>query len=174
MHQCMARTARGRQCRHKTTAVTPCFGVELATCRYHNDVNVIYDWSKYSRTENTPELIRRYLHFFEVVHTDMNFKTKMALAVTAELFREVDITSVDFSDLFCLYFERVMTHVEPDECPICMERKDSTMKLNCTHSFCFECICNWCMTSNPNCPMCREIISSKCKDETGCEISEKH
>jgi hypothetical protein len=44
---------------------------------------------------------------------------------------------------------------DEDTCCICMESK-SNLALNCTHSFCENCIKEWQISSN-TCPICRSI-----------------
>ena len=50
---------------------------------------------------------------------------------------------------------------EPQQCPICFEEIDETkpnfVRLNCNHTFCFDCI-NTSLKSNNTCPCCRDEI----------------
>ena len=51
-------------------------------------------------------------------------------------------------------------------CSICTEEHDSNMiETECKHSFCKDCLINWCKISseNPTCPICRKDIKDTCK-----------
>ena len=50
-------------------------------------------------------------------------------------------------------------------CSICLENYKNKRTLDCSHSFCKNCICHW-ICSKPNCPMCREPISSGLRRES--------
>ena len=50
------------------------------------------------------------------------------------------------------------------ECSICMEIKNDLVELDCSHSFCNECIEKWKANSN-SCPHCREKIYESLTDE---------
>ena len=50
---------------------------------------------------------------------------------------------------------------EPQQCPVCLEEIDETkpnfVRLNCNHTFCFDCI-NTSLKTNNTCPCCRDKI----------------
>ena len=48
-----------------------------------------------------------------------------------------------------------------NECSICYEL--TCFSLSCNHSFCLNCIFNWCKI-NPTCPMCRNEINDEIQD----------
>jgi hypothetical protein len=47
-----------------------------------------------------------------------------------------------------------------DECSICLSEPIGLVKLNCSHTFCSECINKWIVVGN-GCPICRRIIPLK-------------
>lgn len=49
-----------------------------------------------------------------------------------------------------------------DECSICLCEKVNEIILNCSHSFCKDCISAWEKT-NSSCPLCRKKITKKRK-----------
>lgn len=51
-----------------------------------------------------------------------------------------------------------MNNHNPDheQCSICYDVPNITVKLQCSHTYCYECIHIWeSKTSNPTCPLCR-------------------
>ncbi len=47
-----------------------------------------------------------------------------------------------------------------DVCSVCIEPFNLKIKLECSHSFCKECIYRW-MVKNFTCPICRSVINDK-------------
>ena len=61
--------------------------------------------------------------------------------------------------LFSDNVEKKRTYVKGKigECGVCYDIK-SLIKMNCSHSFCSDCISEWIKKSN-TCPMCRAIVN---------------
>ena len=61
--------------------------------------------------------------------------------------------------LFSNKVEKKKTYVKGKigECGVCYDKK-SLIKMNCSHSFCSDCISEWIKKSN-TCPMCRSVIN---------------
>lgn len=47
-----------------------------------------------------------------------------------------------------------------DECPICMDHFTNKKTTSCRHSFCNNCITQWCK-DHDNCPLCRKFIKNE-------------
>ena len=134
-----------------------CYGVRVPACYHHVNMNIIYDWSCRSHTNQVPHFIRDYLDIFETCYHHGGMKSRLALAVSAELYshKNVDISG----DLLDEYFRVTLTKKTGDiDCPICMEPSDTIMETRCGHSFCKDCISSWCMMGHPSCPLCRHDI----------------
>jgi len=54
------------------------------------------------------------------------------------------------------------------ECAICLECLNLPVKLNCNHSFCYECIIK---CDNNLCPLCRNVVINKNDIENCCKCS---
>jgi len=44
-----------------------------------------------------------------------------------------------------------------EKCPICVEEITDTARLDCQHSYCYDCIWNWCRFNNV-CPLCKAPV----------------
>ena len=49
---------------------------------------------------------------------------------------------------------------EENDCPICMVHFTNKFTTSCRHSFCKNCITNWCK-QHDNCPLCRKHIKNE-------------
>jgi len=50
-----------------------------------------------------------------------------------------------------------------EDCIICMCEMEHKITTSCGHSFCKDCITNWCQ-ENENCPLCRKNIKIEIKN----------
>ena len=58
------------------------------------------------------------------------------------------------------------------ECPICLEKCESYIKLKCDHKFHFKCIKDWSQSST-KCPLCRKFMGYYCLDNSNSEMFPK-
>ena len=159
MERCCARTSNGRRCKLMTMGETTCYDVPVRACHHHINNNIIRDWSLGSRTDFIPPFIVRYLDIFESCYIDVGMGSRLSLAIATELYNRKDLTSNN--DLIYEYFKATLKKSDKNECPICMEPDNDVVQTVCKHSFCRKCICDWCFTGKPECPMCRNKIYSK-------------
>ena len=59
-----------------------------------------------------------------------------------------------------------------NNCPICLEKCEKILKLDCSHQFCRECIEKW-KEKKMHCPLCRSIIFPNIIKSTRNNIYEK-
>lgn len=54
--------------------------------------------------------------------------------------------------------ENIIMKENSNTCSICFDTKRKEFVLKCKHSFCKECIFEWCKRETPECPLCRHSI----------------
>lgn len=157
MERCCGRTRAGRQCKLNAKGNVLCYDVSVPSCNIHMNDNIIYEWSRQLMDERAPGFIRDYLRMFETCYNQIGLNSRMSLAITAELYTRKDLNETH--DLLFEYFQSTLKRATSDQdCPICLRADDDSVETRCGHSFCRKCICDWCLTGKPNCPLCRNKI----------------
>lgn len=125
--------------------------VRIACCKIKKSTNTIetekmLDLPRFCKVyRNLTKRYRRRNSTEEGTHDD--YATKVDFDVNQDLTISLILSSVD------------AVKAEPvEECCICMERK-SDVSLACAHSYCKECIHQWC-GEHDSCPICRNKVSS--------------
>jgi hypothetical protein len=138
--------------------VIRCYDIPVHACYHHVNQNIVYEWSQHAYVTQTPDFINQFLQVFDQCYISDGLGSKLSLAVAKELYTRKNI-DLD-GDLLGDYFDLTLKTSGIVECPVCMTEDDDTVKIICGHSFCRKCICDWCITGKPNCPLCRNKIYS--------------
>ena len=62
---CYGKTCAGRRCKLRTVDAVTCYGIEFATCRYHERQHVVYRWSLSRYMTRVPDKIKSYLVYYK-------------------------------------------------------------------------------------------------------------
>ena len=151
---CCGKTCRGRRCKKRTVNSYECYGVELPVCRYHEQENVIYDWSCVRNFNLVPDKIKLYLNFY--THCiNCGIDKFLSLLITTELYKTGLFMSAE--DTVRLFQNNIFSETS-GECSVCYDTFENAVKTRCGHVFCRTCLEIW-TTNNVTCPMCRKLIS---------------
>jgi len=151
---CYGKTCAGRRCKLRTVDAVTCYGIEFATCRYHERQHVVYRWSLSRYMTRVPDKIKNYLIYYKHC-LDQGLDEWLAVVLAAELFQTRAF--LESTELVQMFRNLVFTPTS-GECSICYEDGDRALRTRCGHVFCEPCLTTW-TTSNVTCPMCRKIIS---------------
>lgn len=157
MEQCSSVNNRGVRCCKRTKNVYKCYGIDVPLCHHHKDTNPIFIWSYSHDYSGGPEVIVKWLDFFNDIIGKSNIPPWLAVYITTRLYEQVPSDMPQY-DLMKVFFNSVFLPSDPIDCPVCMESKaDEYVTTPCGHSFCRKCIVRW-MHKNVHCPLCRKII----------------
>lgn len=158
MERCCGITKKGVRCKRWTYIKNTSYGVRLPVCSFHNEHNVIKEWSHMSPTaEDFPRDIRMYLDMYWGLATNLPFVRNVPLVMlTSYTFLKDKKQGTD--DGYTLrdnFYEDIFKNKPiDDDCPVCYERTQE-IETGCKHSFCRECVYTWC-DMRGTCPMCRD------------------
>lgn len=155
MERCCARLPSGRRCRLRTLGYMTCYGIDVYACHHHRMRDIINDWSVHTCNEYTPEFIRKYLIVFSRCYYTEHLPIKLSIAIATEL----HAASFVDGEMLPQYLKIIFRNApKKEDCPICLSESDFMVSTRCDHIFCAGCIIDWCVTGNPNCPVCRSKL----------------
>ena len=158
MEQCCGVTKRGARCKRITYMKKENYGVELYACTFHNEQNIIREWSLLDvELGELPKYVRNYLAIFHSVAKKMKFMNNVPVVMLSTYIYNKD-TKADTTDCYSLrdeFYDHIFKESKlGEDCSVCMESKTDIIT-QCNHSYCKSCIYQW-SDIKGTCPMCRE------------------
>jgi len=176
MPRCSATIKNGFRCSRKGLYVSKNRGIWLHVCSQHNDkTNWVNEWCDITMTRktgtfhDTPSSLIHMLEMFNFFKRFYNWPVKYAMCVAKYVW--ADFIDVDFENPSSICVKNIdatfvkmyirdkfnYTPQKTNECPLCYETHDKTIKTECGHIFCSGCIFK-ALHYSIKCPMCRHDI----------------